>query len=188
MPFTFKKLSIPEVVLIEPRVFKDERGFFMENYKYSEFADFGIKDKFVQDNHSKSKKGVLRGLHFQMLPKAQAKLVRCISGEIFDAAVDIRKGSPTFGKWVGEILSEENKKMLYIPIGFAHGFCVLSEKAEITYKSSDEYSPENERAIAWNDPTININWQIENPIVSEKDSQNCLLEEIENNFVYESVF
>ncbi|MCK4891686.1 MAG: dTDP-4-dehydrorhamnose 3,5-epimerase, partial [Candidatus Pacebacteria bacterium] len=114
MPFTFKKLEIPKVILIEPGVFEDERGFFLENYKYSEFSDFGIKDKFVQDNHSKSVKRVLRGLHFQKLPKAQAKLVRCISGEIFDVAVDIRKGSPTFGKWVGETLSEENKKMLYI--------------------------------------------------------------------------
>lgn len=156
----------------------------MENYKYSEFADFGIKDKFVQDNHSKSVKNVLRGLHFQTLPKAQAKLVRCIKGEIFDVAVDIRKGSPTYGKWVGEILSEENKKMLFIPIGFAHAFCVLSDEAEINYKSSDEYSPENERAIAWNDLAINIFWPIKNPIVSEKDAVNKLLGEVENNFVY----
>ena len=155
----------------------------MENYKYSEFAAFGIKDKFVQDNHSKSAKNVLRGLHFQMLPKAQAKLVRCIKGEIFDVAVDIRKNSPTYGKWVGEILSEENKKELFLPIGFAHGFCVLSDEAEIIYKSSDEYSPENERAIAWNDPTINIDWPIKNPIVSEKDAENDLLGEVENNFV-----
>ena len=184
MPFTFKKLEIPEVVLIEPKVFGDKRGFFMENYKYSEFADFGIKDKFVQDNHSKSAKNVLRGLHFQMLPKAQAKLVRCIQGEIFDVAVDIRKNSPTYGKWVGEILSEENKKMLFIPIGFAHAFCVISDEAEIVYKSSDEYSPENESAIAWNDPTINISWPIENPIVSEKDGENGLLGKVKNNFVY----
>ena len=184
MPFIFKKLSIPEVVLIEPRVFSDERGFFMENYKYSEFADFGIKNKFVQDNHSKSARNVLRGLHFQTLPKAQAKLVRCIKGEIFDVAVDIRKGSPTYGKWVREILSEENKKELFTPVGFAHGFCVLSDEAEIIYKSSDEYSPENEQAIAWNDPAINIAWPIKNPIVSEKDAGNGLLEEVENNFVY----
>ena len=156
----------------------------MENYKYSEFAAFGIKDNFVQDNHSKSAKNVLRGLHFQMLPKAQAKLVRCIKGEIFDVAVDIRKNSPTYGKWVGEILSEENKKEFFLPIGFAHGFCVLSDEAEIVYKSSDEYSPENERAIAWNDPTININWPIKDPIVSEKDAENSLLGEIENNFVF----
>lgn len=184
MPFTFKKLEIPEIVLIEPKVFGDERGFFMENYKYSEFADFGIDVKFIQDNHSKSIKNVLRGLHFQKLPKAQAKLVRCTRGEIFDVAVDIRKGSPTFGKWVGETLSEKNKKMLYVPIGFAHAFCVLSDEAEINYKSSDEYSPKNERAIAWNDPTINIEWPIENPIVSEKDAKNDSLDEVENNFVY----
>jgi len=120
-----------------------------------------------------------------MLPKAQAKLVRCVKGEIFDVAVDIRKNSPTYGKWVGEILSEENKKMFFLPVGFAHGFCVLSDEAEIIYKSSDEYSPENERAIAWNDPTININWPIKNPIVSEKDAENDLLREVENNFVYE---
>ena len=184
MPFTFKKLEIPEVVLIEPKVFADKRGFFLENYKYSEFTDFGIKDNFVQDNHSRSIKGVLRGLHYQKLPKAQAKLVRCISGEFFDVAVDVRKGSPTFGKWVGEILSAENKKMLYIPIGFAHGFCVLSDYAEISYKSSDEYSPESEGAICWNDPTINISWSTENPIVSEKDAQNKTLNEADNNFVY----
>ena len=184
MPFTFKKLEIPEVVLVEPRVFADNRGFFLENYKYSEFADFGIKDNFVQDNHSKSVKGVLRGLHYQKLPKAQAKLVRCISGEIFDVAVDIRKGSPTFGKWVGEIISEENKKELYIPIGFAHAFCVLSDEAEINYKSSDEYSPESEGEICWNDPTINISWPIKNPIVSEKDGRNKPLNEADNNFIY----
>ena len=184
MPFTFKKLSIPEVVLIEPKTFKDERGFFMESYKYSEFADFGIKDKFVQDNHSKSVKNVLRGLHFQTLPKAQAKLVRCVKGEIFDVVVDIRKESPTYSKWIGEILSEENKKELFIPIGFAHGFCVLSDEAEIIYKSSNEYSPENESAIAWNDPTINIAWPIKNPIVSEKDSKNSSLEKVKNNFVF----
>ena len=184
MPFKFTKLSIPEVILIEPKIFADNRGFFLENYKYSEFANFGIKDNFVQDNHSKSVKGVLRGLHFQKLPKAQAKLVRCTNGEIFDVAVDIRKGSPTFGKWTGEILSEENKKMLYIPVGFAHGFCVISEEAEINYKSSDEYAPETEGAICWNDPTINISWPVEDPIVSEKDNQNKSLNNADNNFVY----
>ncbi|MEA2097462.1 MAG: dTDP-4-dehydrorhamnose 3,5-epimerase [Patescibacteria group bacterium] len=187
MPFEFKKLEIPEVVLIEPKVFADKRGFFLENYKYSEFANFGIKDNFAQDNHSKSIKGVLRGLHYQKLPKAQAKLVRCISGEFFDVAVDIRKGSPTFGKWVGEVLSAENKKMLYIPVGFAHGFCVLSDYAEISYKSSDEYSPEHEGAICWNDPTINISWSTKNPIVSEKDDQNKSLDEADNNFVYDKL-
>lgn len=184
MPFTFQKLAIPEVVLIEPRVFADKRGFFLENYKYSEFAEFGIKDNFAQDNHSKSVKGVLRGLHFQKLPKSQGKLVRCISGEIFDVAVDIRKGSPTFGKWVSAVLSDENKKMLYIPVGFAHGFCVTSAEAEISYKSSDEYAPETESAICWDDPTINIAWPTRSPIVSEKDDQNKSLADADNNFVY----
>jgi len=185
MPFTFKKLKIPEVVLIEPKVFEDERGFFMETYKHSEFVSFGIKEQFIQDNHSKSEKGVLRGLHFQKNPKAQAKIVRCIQGEIFDVAVDIRKGSPTYAKWVGVVLSAENKKQIYIPSGFAHGFCVLSDEAEIFYKSSSEYSPKNERGIIWNDPEININWPIKNPVVSEKDSKNPLFKEIDNNFIYE---
>ena len=172
--FKFTRLSIPEVVLIEPAVFEDERGFFLESYKSSEFFSFGIKDKFVQDNHSKSKKNVLRGLHFQTKPKEQAKLVRCIKGEIFDVAVDIRKKSDTYGKWVGEILSEENRKELYIPAGFAHGFCVLSD-AEVVYKSSNEYSQENEGVIAWNDPNIGIEWPIESPIISEKDKLGKLL-------------
>ncbi len=184
MPFIFKKLEIPDVILIEPKAFQDERGFFMESYKFSEFASFGINDQFVQDNHSKSKKGVLRGLHFQLLPKAQAKLVRCVKGKIFDVAVDIRKKSPTYSKWVGEILSGENKKELYIPIGFAHGFCVVSDEAEILYKSSNEYSPSHERVIIWNDPKINISWPIKNPTISEKDLKSELLEKVENNFTY----
>ncbi|MDF1498579.1 MAG: dTDP-4-dehydrorhamnose 3,5-epimerase [Patescibacteria group bacterium] len=184
MPFTFTKLEIPEVILVKPRVFEDNRGFFLENYKYSEFANFGIKDNFMQDNHSKSVKNVLRGLHYQKQPKAQAKLVRCTNGEIFDVAIDIRKGSPTFGKWVSAVLSAENKKMLYIPIGFAHGFCVISDQAEINYKSSDEYAPETEGAICWNDSSIGISWPIENPIISEKDGQNKTLAEAVNNFVY----
>lgn len=184
MPFTFKKLEIPEVILIEPRVFEDERGFFMETYKYFEFSKFGIKERFLQDSHSKSKKSVLRGLHYQINPKAQSKIVRCVHGEIFDVVVDIRKGSPTFGKWVGEILSFENKKQIYMPVGFAHGFCVLTGEAEIVYKASNEYSPELDRGIIWNDPAININWPIKNPAVSDKDSQNPILAKAENNFVY----
>ncbi|MCQ6254061.1 dTDP-4-dehydrorhamnose 3,5-epimerase [Methanocaldococcus sp.] len=185
MPFKFRRLEIPEVILIEPIVFEDERGFFMETYKYSEFSKFGIKEIFVQDNHSKSKKGVLRGLHYQKNPNAQGKLVRCIRGEIFDVAVDIRKGSPTFGKWVGVILSEENKKMLYIPKGFAHGFCVLSEEAEVIYKCTAEYSPEDDRGIIWNDKDIGIDWPIKNPILSEKDKKHPPLREADINFVYE---
>jgi len=171
MLFTFQRLKIPEVILIKPKIFKDKRGFFMESYQYSKFADIGVKEHFKQDNHSKSKKGVLRGLHYQTKPKAQAKIVRCIRGKIFDVAVDIRKKSPTYGKWVGVILSEKNKKQLYIPSSFAHGFCVLSEQTEIIYKSSNEYSPKHERGIIWNDSTINIKWPIKKPIVSEKDSK-----------------
>lgn len=171
MPFLFKKLAIPDVVLIEPKVFGDERGFFMETYKESEFFKFGIKKKFIQENHSKSKKGVLRGLHYQAFPKAQAKIVRCIAGEIFDVAVDIRKNSPTYKKWVTEVLSAENKKQLYIPEGFAHGFCVLSREAEIVYKCNREYSPEKERGIIWNDPSIKIKWPVKKPILSEKDKK-----------------
>jgi len=170
MPFRFERLQIPDVILIEPTVFPDERGFFMETYKYSEFAAFGIKERFVQDNHSRSKKGILRGLHYQRLPKAQGKLVRAVVGEIFDVAVDIRKGSPTYGKWVGEKLSAGNIQMLYIPPGFAHGFCVLSKEAEVIYKVTEEFSPEHDAGIIWNDPEIGIDWPIEYPIVSAKDT------------------
>ena len=169
MPFEFKKLEIPDVVLIHPRVFSDARGYFLETYKHSDFSKAGIKEYFVQDNHSKSDKGVLRGLHYQKEPNAQGKLVYCIKGEIFDVAVDIRKGSPTCGKWVGAVLSEANKHMLYIPVGFAHGFCVISDVAEVIYKCTNEYSPEDDRGIIWNDPEINIQWPISDPIVSEKD-------------------
>ena len=170
MPFEFKKLLIPDVVLVTTKVFNDDRGFFLEGYKKSEFFANGITVEFNQDNHSKSTKGVLRGLHYQAFPKAQAKLVRCIQGEIFDVAVDIRKNSPTFGKWVGEILSEENKNMLFIPEGFAHGFVVLSETAEILYKASNEFSKEHDRGILWNDTDINVNWGIDfEPILSDKD-------------------
>ena len=172
MGFGFKRLEIPGVILIEPGVINDKRGFFMETYRYSDFAEFGIKERFVQDNHSKSiAKGVLRGLHFQKEPMGQAKLVRTIAGSIFDVAVDIRKNSSTYGKWVCATLSAENKKMLYIPKGFAHGFCTLKENTEVIYKCSDIYSVEYEGGIIWNDKDININWPIENPILSEKDSE-----------------
>jgi len=185
MPFSFKRLAIPDVVLIEPRVFPDERGFFMETYKYSDFAAFGIKERFVQDNHSRSKRNVLRGLHYQKPPKAQGKLVRVVVGEIFDVAVDIRKGSPWYGKWVGMKLSAENKWMLYIPPGFAHGFCVLSDVAEVVYKATEEYSPEHDAGILWSDPEIGIRWPVKDPIVSLKDSRLPLLREIGDDFVYE---
>jgi dTDP-4-dehydrorhamnose 3,5-epimerase len=184
MPFEFRKLDIPDVLLITPKVFEDKRGFFVESYKFSEFDLNGIKERFVQDNHSKSTKGVLRGLHYQKNPKSQGKLLRCISGEIFDVAVDIRKNSPSFGKWVGEMLSAENKKMLYIPAGFAHGFLVLSETAELLYKATDEYSPENDRGIIWNDPEICVKWNIDNPIISEKDQILPLLKDADINFIY----
>jgi dTDP-4-dehydrorhamnose 3,5-epimerase len=177
MPFKSKHLAIPDVILIEPKIFPDERGFFMESYKYSEFAAFGIEKHFVQDNHSRSTRGVLRGLHYQKAPKAQGKLVRVVVGEIFDVGVDIRKDSPTYGKWVGEVLSAENKRMLYIPAGFAHGFCVLSKEAEVLYKTTEEYAPEYDAGIIWNDPDIGINWPIERPILSKKDAALPMLRE-----------
>lgn len=179
MPFNFKRLEIQDVILIEPKIFKDERGFFMETYKFSDFKNF-IKNfaGFVQENHSFSVKNVLRGLHYQKPPKEQGKLVRVIKGKIFDVAVDIRKGSPTYGKYVSEILSEENRKMLYIPEGFAHGFCVLTDIAEVVYLTTKEYSPEHEAGIRWDDKDIGIEWPVKNPIVSEKDAKLKYLKEI----------
>lgn len=184
MPFSFKRLSIPDIILVEPQSFPDERGFFLESYKESEFTSNGIKTIFVQDNLSHSVKGVLRGLHYQKNPKAQAKLVIALRGEIFDVAVDIRKNSPTYGKWVGEILSESNHNSLYIPEGFAHGFCILSEEADVLYKVSQEYSPEDEKGIIWNDTEINITWPIDKPIIQEKDSKLPDLKNADNNFIY----
>ncbi len=184
MPFTFHRLKIPDVILIEPPIFKDERGLFMETYRFSEFASFGIKEQFVQDNHSKSGHPVLRGLHYQKNPRAQGKLVRVVRGEIFDVAVDIRKGSPTYGRWVGATLSAENTRMLYVPIGFAHGLCVLSEVAEVLYKVTEEYSPREEGGIAWNDPEIGIRWPVTNPVLSSQDADNPFLKDSDINFVY----
>lgn len=169
MPFTFTKTELDGVIIVEPRIFSDERGFFLESYKSSDFKDNGIDVDFLQDNHSRSTKGVLRGLHFQKAPKAQAKLVRCTQGRIFDVAVDIRPDSNNYKKWVGYELSGENKRMLYIPAGFAHGFVVLSETAEVLYKASKEYSAENDAGIRWDDPEIGVNWGYDNPLVSEKD-------------------
>ena len=151
--------AIPEVLLIEPKVFGDERGFFFESFNQKVFQEAAaLEPAFVQDNHSRSVKNVLRGLHYQLPPKAQGKLVRVVEGEVFDVAVDIRKSSKTFGQWVGQVLSAENKLQLWIPPGFAHGFAVLSESAEFLYKTTDYYAPELERCIAWNDPTIGIRW------------------------------
>lgn len=163
-------LAIPEVLRIEPRVFGDERGFFFESFRQDRFEEaVGRKVNFVQDNHSKSAHNVLRGLHYQ-LRQTQGKLVRVVAGSVFDVAVDLRRSSPTFGKWVGEVLSAENKVQLWVPEGFAHGFVVLSEFAEFVYKATDYYAPEHERCLAWNDPAIGIDWPVhQSPIVSAKD-------------------
>jgi len=184
MPFRFEKLNIPDVLLITPKIFHDDRGFFYELFQNSAFFSNGICEQLVQDNFSHSRKNVLRGLHYQKNPKAQDKLVTTLRGEIFDVAVDIRKNSPTFGKWVGEILSEQNHKLLYIPKGFAHGFCVLSEEADVLYKVSNEYSPEHEEGIIWNDSEVNIRWPIDTPIIHKKDSQLPLLKNANNDFIY----
>ena len=172
--------SIPDVFLIEPRVFQDERGFFLESYQKNKFREAGIDVDFVQDNHSKSCHGTLRGLHYQ-LQQPQGKLVRVIAGEVFDVSLDVRRHSPTFGQWVGTYLSAENKKMLWMPAGFAHGFYVTSAEAEVIYKASDYYAPEWERCILWNDPAINIQWPVEGelPILSTKDLKGKLLKEAE---------
>lgn len=165
--------KIPDVFVIEPRVFGDERGFFFESFNEKAFNDAtGNTLPFVQDNHSKSVKGVLRGLHYQLPPRAQGKLVRVVQGEVFDVAVDIRKGSPTYGQWVAEILSAENKKQLWIPPGFAHGFLTLSDTAEFLYKTTDYWSPEHERAIIWNDETLKIDWPLNGlvPQLAAKDA------------------
>lgn len=154
----FTRLWIPGVVLIEPRVFEDARGFFYENYREDRFREAGLDARFVQDNHSRSQRGVLRGLHFQLPPFAQAKLVRVIRGRVYDVAVDLRPGSPTFGRSIGMELSEANRQMLFVPAGFAHGFCVLEDNSEFTYKVTNFYSPEHERGIHWNDPDLHIPW------------------------------
>ena len=184
MPFTFKRLSIPDVILVEPQSFSDDRGFFFESFKESDFFLNGIDKKFVQDNFSHSVNGVIRGLHFQKAPKAQAKLVTVLKGKIFDVAVDIRKNSPTYGKWVSEILSSDIHNLLYIPEGFAHGFCVISDEADVLYKVSNEYSQEHERSLIWNDPKLNIQWPVKKPIISNKDNKLSLLENLDNDFVY----
>ena len=161
--------SLQDCVIIEPKVFRDERGFFLETFHTSRYADLaGISLPFVQDNYSRFSKGVLRGLHFQKT-KLQGKLVSVVRGEVYDVAVDIRKGSSTFGQWVGVILSEENKKQLWVPPGFAHGFVVLSEIADLEYKCTDYYDPSDEGSILWNDPDLAIGWPVENPILSDKD-------------------
>lgn len=182
--FTFTETSIEGVLVIEPTVFGDERGYFMETYHAEEFKKAGLDFNFVQDNQSKSKKGVLRGLHFQYT-NPQGKLVRAINGEVFDVAVDLRKDSTTYGKWEGVILSEENKKQFYVPEGFAHGFLVLSDEAEFTYKCTDFYNGEDEGGILWDDPDIGIDWPldgIDEVLLSDKDKMWKTLEETETSF------
>lgn len=170
--------SFQEILIIEPDVFKDDRGFFMETFHQNRYREMGINRVFVQDNLSFSKQGTLRGLHFQ-IKNPQAKLVQVISGEIFDVAVDIRTGSPRFGQWVGIHLSDKNNRQLFIPEGFAHGFCVLSDTALFSYKCSNLYAPDDESGILWSDSNLNIDWPVKNPIVSEKDSRYSTLSEVE---------
>ncbi|GAB1353729.1 dTDP-4-dehydrorhamnose 3,5-epimerase [Erysipelotrichia bacterium] len=173
--------AIPDALIIEPQVFGDHRGFFMETWSRKKFQEAGLNFDFVQDNHSSSVKGTLRGLHYQTV-NTQVKLVRVTAGKVFDVAVDIRRSSPTFGKWVGEILSAENRKMFWVPPGFAHGFLVLSDVAEFQYKCTDFYNPAHEKCIVWNDPRLNIAWPLENglqPILSEKDKAGRSFAEVE---------
>jgi len=186
VPFKFKPAAgLPEVLIIEPEVYIDERGWFLESYRRSEFERHGIPTEFVQDNHSFSaRSGTLRGLHFQKPPAAQAKLVRCVAGEAFDVAVDIRKGSPTYCKWVSMKLSSENRVIVWIPVGFAHGFLTSSAPTEIEYKVTAEYDRTLDRAILWNDPRIGIRWPISNPLLSSKDAKAPLLDAVDNSFVW----
>ena len=180
MPYTVIQTAIPEVLILEPKVFGDSRGFFYESFNAKDFADAtGLSVNFVQDNHSKSAKGVLRGLHYQ-LQQAQGKLVRVTQGKVFDVAVDIRKSSPTFGKWVGCELSDANHRQFWVPAGFAHGFVVISESADFLYKTTDYYAPAHEKCIAWNDPSIGIEWpEGITPLLSAKDQQGKSLEQAE---------
>jgi dTDP-4-dehydrorhamnose 3,5-epimerase len=172
--------ALPDVLLVEPKVFGDARGFFLESWNAKSFAEAGIPAAFVQDNHSRSPRGVLRGLHYQ-IRQPQGKLVRVVSGEVFDVAVDLRRASPTFGRWVGERLSADNKRMLWIPPGFAHGFLVLSESADFLYKTTDYYAPEHERVIAWNDPDLGIRWPLAGtPTLSARDAAGARLNDAEH--------
>jgi len=173
----FTPTAIPDVIVIEPKVFGDDRGFFFESFSERAFsAAVGRRVEFVQDNHSRSRRGVLRGLHYQLPPNAQGKLVRVVAGEVFDVAVDIRKGSPTFGRWVGEMLSASNKKQMWIPPGFAHGFFTLSDSADFLYKTTDFYLPQSERCIIWSDPHLRIRWpDVQRPLISDKDERGAAL-------------
>jgi dTDP-4-dehydrorhamnose 3,5-epimerase len=175
--------ELPGVLIIEPQVFEDRRGFFFEPYNLARYAEHGIDVAFVQDNHSRSARGTLRGLHYQA-PPGQAKLVRVAVGEVFDVAVDIRWGSPTYGRWVGVTLSAENHRQLFVPTGFAHGFCVVSETADFLYKVTSYYDPSAERGIAWDDPALGIEWPVEAPILSDRDRQHPRLADAAREYVY----
>lgn len=176
-------LKLNGASLMEPVVHQDDRGFFMESYNDTEFKQHGILDNFIQDNHSlSSETGVIRGLHYQLHPKAQTKLIRVIAGAIYDVIVDIRKNSPTFGQWVGVILTEYNMRQLLVPRGFAHGFCTLVPNTQVLYKVDEYYSPEHDRGILWNDPALDIDWPMSNPILSDKDQRHPLLNDAELNF------
>ncbi|WP_339278981.1 dTDP-4-dehydrorhamnose 3,5-epimerase [Paenibacillus sp. FSL W8-1187] len=178
--------KLPGLKLIEPAIHGDHRGFFVESYNEVRYVQMGITTKFVQDNHSLSvEAGVLRGLHYQMNPKAQTKLVRCTAGAIYDVVVDIRKGSPTFGQWQGFILSATNHRQLLVPKGFAHGFCTLVPNSEVQYKVDEFYSAEHDRGIAWNDPALGIDWPVRKPVLSDKDGKHPILADADINFAFE---
>jgi dTDP-4-dehydrorhamnose 3,5-epimerase len=180
------KTKFVDALIVEPKVFGDHRGFFTESYNKELFAKHGIDSDFIQDNHSLSQhSGTLRGLHYQLNQKAQTKLIRVTRGAIYDVIVDIRKGSPTYGEWQGFILSADNKRQLLVPKGFAHGFCTLVENTEVQYKVDELYSPEHDRGITWNDPILNINWPVNDPVLSDKDTQHPTLSEADNNFEWE---
>lgn len=184
MAFRFQRLQIPDVILVEFQTLRDDRGFFRVTYQESEFLDNGIHHLFLQENYAHSVRGVLRGLHYQKNPQAQGKYLIVSDGRVFDVAVDMRQGSPTYGKWIGVELSEEKNLAIYVPPGFAHGYCVLSDKATIVYKVTTEYHPELERGIAWNDPEIGIAWPIREPILSDRDKALPLLKLADSNFEY----
>jgi dTDP-4-dehydrorhamnose 3,5-epimerase len=174
----FEPTEIPDVIRVEPRIFRDARGFFLESFHEAKFAEAGVRARFVQDNHSRSSRGTLRGLHMQV-SFAQGKLVRCTAGEVFDVAVDVRRGSKTFGKWVGETLSAENFRQLWVPPGFLHGFCVTSDSAEIQYKCTELYHPEDELGVLWSDPDLGIRWPVTEPLLSAKDAALPRLRDVE---------
>lgn len=185
MEFRFEPLEIPDVLLVTHGIFRDQRGFFLESFRETSFLEHGIPH-FVQDNHARSSSKVLRGLHYQLRPAAIGKLVRCLRGRIFDVAVDIRRGSPTYAKWVGIELTDDNCKMIYIPEGFAHGYCTLTEHCEVFYKTTGYYSPQHDRGFRYNDPAINIKWPVSEPVLSEKDLNAPLLKDAENNFMMQA--